>query len=135
MTWNGDKCWWYTKEFGETTDRGLGNALSIIGVGFGAEASFLPNLLLPHELGAESLAKRYPEITFLPTETINGKRCMVLQLRGKDSDVAKLWVAEETGMIVRYYEGIREEMVTLDSKMDTPIDEKAFNFGKRSAVN
>ena len=134
MTWDGKKCWWYTKEFGETTERPLGNALGIVGVGFGSEADLLPSLLLPHEMDGPSFKEIYPEITFLPTETVNGKRCTVFQMRSKGADVSKLWVEEATGLIARYYEGIRGETLTIDSKMDTTIDPKSFNFGKRSKV-
>jgi len=57
---------------------------------------------------------------------------MVFQLRSKGADVTKLWVAESTGLIVRYFDGIRGETILIDSQVDKPIDPKAFNFGKRS---
>jgi outer membrane lipoprotein-sorting protein len=133
ISWSGgDKCWWYTKEFGEHTDRSLSNALRISMVSFGAEADFLPDLLLPHAMNSESLTKTYPEVTFLPNEVINSQKCMVFQLRSKGADVTKLWVAESTGLIVRYFDGIRGETILIDSQVDKPIDPKAFNFGKRS---
>jgi outer membrane lipoprotein-sorting protein len=133
ITWSGgENCWWYTKEFGENTNRPLGNALGIIGVSFGSEADFLPRLLLPNQLGGASLTKRYPEISFLPNETLNGQICMVFQMRSKGANITKLWVAESTGLIVRYFNSIRGETITIDSQMDEPIDPKAFNFGKRS---
>ncbi len=134
ITWSGgNNCWMYTKEFGEHTDRPLGNALGIIAVSFGSEADFLPNLLLPQALSSESMTKTYPEVTFLPNETINGQKCMVFQMRSKGAYVTKLWVAELTGLIVRYFDSIRGETITIDSQVDKPIDRKAFNFGKRSS--
>ncbi|MEI8282171.1 MAG: hypothetical protein WCG75_07195, partial [Armatimonadota bacterium] len=133
ITWSGgEKCWWYTKEFGENTDRSLGNALGIAMVSFGSEAGFLPRLLLPHELGEHTLSESSLEITLLPNETIKGQKCIVFQMRSKGADVTKLWVAESTGLIVRYFDGIRGETINIDSQVDKPIDPKAFNFGKRS---
>ena len=133
ITWDGSsKCWWYSKEFGETTDRPLGNALSIAAVNFGPEADILPSLLLPKELGHGGLSASYPEAILLPDEKIGGKECVVLQLRSKGADATKLWVDESSGMILRLHEELRAVTITFDPHPNVAIAFKEFMLGKRS---
>ena len=133
ITWDGGaKCWWYSKEFGETTDRTVGNALSIAAVTFGPEADILPSLLLPRELGQGGLSALYPEATLLPDEEIDGKVCAVLQLRTTGADATKLWIDESSGMILRLYEELRAVTVTFVPHPNVAIDSSEFFLGQRS---
>ena len=135
VTWGGGQtCWWYTKEFGETTERPLGNALGIVGVNFGPEANIQPSLLMPKELGGFDFKTIYPETSLLADETVDGKPCSVLNLRGKGGTATKLWIDKSTNLIVKYYEELRDVTVTFQSKPNDPITSAEFNFGKRSGA-
>lgn len=121
ITWNGGpKCWWYTKEFGETEERDLGNAISIVGVKFGPEAKLLASLLLPKEFLRNSLSEDSTKITLLKSEKIGKKTYAVIQLRGKGADVTKLWVDESSGLILRMFESIRG--VTVDFSPEPNVE-------------
>lgn len=133
ITWDGSpKCWWYSSESGESTDRTLGNALSITAVNFGPEANLVPSLLLPNEFGGGGLSTDFPEATYLPNEKVGGKVFAVLQLRSKGADITKLWVDESSGMIVRFREELRGITITFDPHPNAAIDVKDFRLGKRS---
>ncbi len=132
ITWDGgEKCWWYTTEFGETTDRPLSNALGIAAVNFGPGADVIPSLLLPKEMRSSGLSGRSPEATLLPNEKIGGRECAVLQLRGKDGTADKYWIDPSTHLILRTYEELREVTTTFDPHPNQIIDAKEFNFGHR----
>ena len=134
ITWDGGaKCWWYAKEFGEITDRTLGNALSIVAVNAGPQANLLSELLLPKELGQGALSAE-PEATLLPDEKLGGKVCAVLQLRSQGASATKVWVDKSSGMILQLYEELRGITVTFASHPNVAIAPQDFMLGKRAKV-
>ena len=133
VTWDGGaNCWWYSKEFGETRDRSLGNALGIVSVNFGPPADILPVLLVPDQIGFGSLSESYPEAMLLPDEKVGEKLCSVLQLKSEGADVTRLWVDKSNWMILKLHEELRDVTVTFDPHPNATIDTKEFMLGKRS---
>ncbi len=132
VTWDGSTCWWYTTEFGETTERPLGNALGIVSLTFGPEANLVPPLLMPDAFRGSGLAEIYPEISLLPDENLGDRACAVLQLRSKGAYATKLWIDKSTNMIVRLYEDLRDVTVTFEPSPNTRIEAAEFALGRRS---
>lgn len=130
ITWDGgEKCWWYTDEFGETTDRTLGNAMSIVAVNSGPQVDLLLSLLMPEERvsigdGAEA--------SLLADETIGSQSCAVLQLKDKNGTVTKLWVAKSSNLVLRIHEELRGVTVNLEPRANVAIRAEEFKLGRRS---
>lgn len=125
ITWDGKTCWWYSTEFGETTERPLGNALSISSVTY-AYADFVTELLLPVEMRSSRLLEKYPEATLLPDETISGKLCAVLKLKKKDSFATTLWIDKVSNLVMRISEDLRGVTVNLSPKANPTLSTDDF---------
>lgn len=130
VTWDGgEKCWWYTDEFGETTDRTLGNAMSIVAVNGGPQVDLLLSLLIPE---SQAPMGQGAEASLLADETLGGQLCAVLQLKGKDGSTSKLWVAKSSHLVLRIYEELRDVTVNLEPRANVAIKAEEFKLGRRS---
>lgn len=130
ITWDGgEKCWWFTDEYGETTDRTLGNAMSIVAVNSGPQVDLLLSLLMPEERAPMGDGA---EASLLADETIGSQLCAVLQLKDMNGTVTKLWVAKSSNLVLRIYEELRGVTVNLEPRANAAIRAEEFKLGRRS---